>query len=307
MRKKAFVGVLLLSMLVMSAGLASVQKQKRFGAFVPPEQRPVKVASQKLISTEYNAVLLTDQVAEPWGIGVPDSGDQVYVNSPYYNEIWKYESGSASVIMNPSNGPSAGIYRLNFGLYLGDNIGDIYHYVLEDDNLKLLASLGLGYYNYPAVTALTVDPVTATIYFFNQYSQNLYRLPNFDGHTPQLIAHLPLITFGLAIKGNVIYISEAYGGRIYKMPKSGGKLTLFMSGFASPCGIEFDQYGNLFVADYVARAVARVRRNTKKIEWIGSGFETPFFIAVDGKGNVYFTDFGAGEVWELTRKDITIR
>jgi hypothetical protein len=308
--------VLFLVAVLLTAGLAYAQEQKRFGAHVPPELKAAKVASPIKILPEFNAVYL-GYVYEPWGVGVTASGNQAYVNSPYDYEIWKYDTSSTNIEQNKAGFtsmsllfetdtmPGANYYGQDLGLYWGDNEGNVFHHVLDTPIQKTLAAVGGGWDDYPNITAVTVDPASASVYFFDAYTSNLYRVPNYDGHTPKLIAHLPFNeVFGLAIKGNLIYISDAHNDRIYRMQKNGGKLNLFVSGLNGPCGLAFDKNGNLYIANYNEGAIARIKRNTKKIEWIADGFEAPFFIAVDGKGNVYFTDFDDDALWMLTRKDV---
>jgi sugar lactone lactonase YvrE len=53
--------------------------------------------------------------------------------------------------------------------------------------------------------------------------------------------------FGIAVKGNDIYVSDGQHGRIWRV--TGAAITVFADGLDTPSGIAFDPGGNLIVAD----------------------------------------------------------
>ncbi len=302
MGKRSFVGVLCLSLVLVAVGVVSAQTKPRDGDFYSAADKPTPSPSAMKVSAAYYPVLLSNTVNNPWGVAVTASGNQVYVNNPWQYLIYKWEAGVTSNLLSTSTNSSVGKWRKDFGYYFGDDTGTVFHYIMDESLLKTVGSLGYGRNSYPSVTALEIDPITGTIYFYDYYSSNLYRLPNFDGKTPQLIAHLPFLTYGLAIKDNYIYIARDSSNSIYRMPKAGGPLKVYASVPYDPNAIEFDSQGNLYIAHYWGRCVSKVKRGTRTGQVIASGFVFPFYVAVDAYGNVYFTDYGTACLWKLTRK-----
>jgi DNA-binding beta-propeller fold protein YncE len=299
MAKRNLVGILCLSMVLIVAGVVSAgQIKPRPGEYTPTVTPPALTSSTVKTSPAYYPVLLSDSMPGPWGVGVTDSGAQVYVNCPYNFQIRKWEGGVTSVVLDTATGPCAGKWRSDIGFFFGDFDGTIFHCLMDGPMLKTVGSTGPGF-----VSGLDIDPASATIYFINNDQGKLYSLPNFDGHMPYFIAAIgPESSWGLAVKGDYIYFSYYYSGTVVRIPKRGGRARLVASGLGGPCGLDFDKKGTLYIADYEGGRILRIAKGSRTPQVIASGFGWPFYVTVDDRGDVYFTDFATSSLWKLTRK-----
>jgi sugar lactone lactonase YvrE len=78
-------------------------------------------------------------------------------------------------------------------------------------------------------------------------------------------------TFGIAVKGRDIYVSDGQHGKIWRV--SGDKTEVFAEGLHTPSSIAFDSEGNLIVAD----------SGTHTIRSVNSSGEVSTIAGVDGK------------------------
>lgn len=297
MNRRILAGSLCLWAVLIGTGLVSGQTQRAPEDGLPPYKAPVLKSSVVKVAPAYSPVLLSSSMTAPWGIGVTVSGDQVYVCS--YTRILKWEAGSTSVVFDTNDWPCAGKWREDFGYYFGDTTGTVFHGIMDVPEIKSVGSTGLGSGD---ILGLDIDPSTGTIYFIDATNDVLYRLPNFDGHTAQPIASLPGSSWGLAVRGDYVYVSFYNSGTIMRIPKSGGAWKTFASGLGGPTGIDFDKKGNLYVVDWSNGRILRINSGTRTAQTIASGFDFPFYIAADGNNNVYFGEYYSGCLWKLTRK-----
>ncbi len=108
--------------------------------------------------------------------------------------------------------------------------------------------------------------------------------------------------FGIAIKGDDIYVSDGQNGKIWRV--SGGVPGVFAQELDTPSGIAFDKTGNLIVADSGSHTIKSV--NTKGEISIIAGFDgdsgfadgdaaaalfnAPIGIAIAGGGKIFVAD-----------------
>lgn len=108
--------------------------------------------------------------------------------------------------------------------------------------------------------------------------------------------------FGIAIKGDDIYVSDGQKGKIWRV--SVGVPTLFADSLDTPSGIAFDKAGNLIVADSGSHTIKSI--NTKgKVSTIagldgnsgfadgdaaGALFNAPIGVAVADDGRIFVAD-----------------
>jgi DNA-binding beta-propeller fold protein YncE len=208
------------------------------------------------------------------------------VNTEYDCGLWRYFRGSQYLIFQGVPFHSSRMRGTRY--VVGDDAGDIFE--LSGKLLKLLATLGRGY-----ITGLDVDK-NGDVYFIENSLEVLYRLPK-GSSVPVAVARLGFASWGVAVKGNALYVSDCSGENIYTLPKTGGSLTLFVSGLVGPCDLIFDRMGNLYIAEYGGGSIAFIRAGSTTVKRIATGFTNPYYIGLDVAGYVYFTDFATGKLW----------
>jgi len=85
------------------------------------------------------------------------------------------------------------------------------------------------------------------------------------------------------------------------------------AGFVSPCGLAFDQVGNLYVADAEGHRIRKIAPDLTVTTFAGTGvagyadgegdraqFRLPQNIAVDRQGNLFVTDYGNNRIRKIT-------
>ncbi len=296
MKKKIRVIFLVLGLIVLGTGLFAAQSQS--GPFHPPERGKVGVSTDSLViqtALGFQARFL-DSWTRPIGIGVSSNGDTIYFTD-LSNDIFRDRSHTIKSFPTPGSGLFA--CRLRGALYVGDGNGDIWK--LDQGQVTPRGHDPNGY----PVSAIDVDTATGTVYFLTQYlgglMNYLYKLPP-NVTTGVLIKSWPdLPGWGLAVKGNWLYVSDYHGNSISRISKNGGSFFLVSTGLSGPMDIGFDKLGNLFVAEWFGGSIARIKAGGGNIVRIATGFLEPFYLQLDGSGNIYLTDFGAGEIWKLSK------
>jgi len=88
-----------------------------------------------------------------------------------------------------------------------------------------------------------------------------------------------------------IYVADAGGGTITKLPAGGGAPVVLAFHLSQPVGLAVDAAGNIFIADYgvIEKLPAG---GGSMVNLTTPGATSPFAIALDAAGNVYFSDFG---------------
>jgi hypothetical protein len=244
----------------------------------------VPVQASPTVFTPATATLLASGLNYPWGLGV-FTGSSVLVNTGD-NNLWRYLGGSKYLVLTSTHGLTAS--RMSGLSYVtGDDRGNIY--MLSGKSLKLLTSIKDG-----DIFGLDIDK-NGDVYFIDDDHQVLYRLPR-GSIVAVTVATLPFESYGVAVKGNTLYVSDFDGGNIYTLPKTGGSLTLFASGLDLPEDIVFDRMGNLYTSEWYGN-IAFIRAGSKAIKIIATGFENPLGLGIDMAGYLYFTDYGAGKLW----------
>lgn len=68
-----------------------------------------------------------------------------------------------------------------------------------------------------------------------------------------------------------------------------------LGGFNSPTGMVYDQNGNLYVAEWGAGRIARIKDGKASI--ILDGLSSPAGLAMDESGNMYIAEYGDGNIY----------
>jgi hypothetical protein len=273
--------------LLLVAGPAMAQTKHPADRTVLPGALP---AGPIITSVEYSLVLLASGLSSIRGLGVPPPAGRIFVDD-YGGEVYLYQNGS----FDPTgigDEPFSGRYFK--GYYFGDYYGNIFK--LVNGKAKHLASMPGS-----LISALAVDPANGCVYFATTWeSMGIYKLRK-GSSKPKLLLSIPFDCYGLALRGDALYISDYDSGNIYRMPKRGGSLRLLYSGLSGPCDLIFDQGGNLYIAEWNGGRVMAVKAGTADPVAIAEGFGYLFGIDLDKYGNVYFTEDDGGRLWMLQK------
>ncbi len=263
---------------------------------IPPAQSDLKAAGPITTAADYSPVLLTSGLPSfAWAMAVGLPGNPILITD---FDAWAYDHGVTSVIASVPGTLYGCRFEKNWGTFLGDSSGNLYRLKLVPGTLEPVASIPGG----GRVYGLDIDPSNGTVYMNIDTSSGhkLYRLP-WGSHSPKFVMDLTgLDARGLAVVGNSLYITDT-SGYIWRAPKAGGQLKVFISGLDYPADIKLDASGNLFIADWGAGTILKVRRGTNKPEIIASGLANPHGVDVDQFGDVYFCEEYNGHLWKLAR------
>ncbi len=261
---------------------------------VPPAEKGLKAAGPIVTATGYTPVFLSSVVPDSWSVTVAVPGIPVLASGG--DGLYAYSQGATQFVAPCSVWPMAVRFEKNYGTFMGDDSGRLFRFHPATRKLQLLATLSGTY-----ISGLDTDPSTGATYFVaNDNSQGyLYRLAK-GSHTPKLITNLPYLSRGVAVYGNTLYITYWYGV-VYRLPKSGGVLEPFLTGFVNPTDVVADAAGNLFITDWGAGSIYKVPKGTAAPEVIASGFINPHGIDVDRYGNVFINEEFSGELWKLEK------
>ncbi len=243
-------------------------------------------------SASYSPAYLTGLPTLPMGIGVPGQGQPIYFTA--MNGLYLYEGGSV-VRIAPHWNLIACRFRPHYGLFVGDDWGDVFRWNVRAARLDLLARVNRF------ISGLDVDPANGDIYIVSSdLSTYLHKLKQ-GSSEPQFMGYLPNNVGNLAVVGNWLYLTQGYGGAILRMPKTGGAIKSVITGPIHPMDIVADAGGNLYFSDRAGGSIYAVKKGTTRAVKIASGFISPRGIGVDAKGNVYFIDHMGGSMWILRR------
>lgn len=253
---------------------------------------------------KYEAVLLENSLSYPQGIGVGVLGDRVLVGTIGDYSLWGRVEGSLTFFdyfYEPSGGKMcAGTF------YAGNYYGDLYR-LNADRSLEGVLGWDDPYYE---ISAIAMDPVTQDIYFmrndwidypYDVYT-DLFRYRPSNGKLTYINGWEGFISWGIAVRGNSVYIADVYDDVIWRMAKNGGGLHLFVDGLYEPADIEFDAKGNLYIAEFAGGSIAMVKTGTTTVKRIATGFYTPNYIGLDKLGDIFFSDYYGSTLWELKKK-----
>lgn len=109
--------------------------------------------------------------------------------------------------------------------------------------------------------------------------------------------------FGVAIKGDEIFMSDGEAGKIWKIAP-GGTITLFAEGLNTPSAIAFNDSGDLFVADTGSHTIKKIDKSGRVELLAGTEgeagntdgdintarFNAPIGIAAGPEGKIYVAD-----------------
>lgn len=109
--------------------------------------------------------------------------------------------------------------------------------------------------------------------------------------------------FGIAVKGDEIFVSDGANGKIYKM-SGGGAINEYASGFDTPSAIVFAPNGDLIVADTGSHTIKSInahgdvrviagiegRSGSADGDAANSLFNGPIGVAVTGDGRIFVSD-----------------
>jgi len=109
--------------------------------------------------------------------------------------------------------------------------------------------------------------------------------------------------FGIAVKGDVIYVSDGQNGKILTVSNA-GTISTFAEGLDTPSGIAFDKNGDLYVADSGSSSIKKIDGSGKASTLAGvdgqpgfadgdashAQFYAPVGIAIADDGAIYVAD-----------------
>jgi hypothetical protein len=276
------------------------QARNQSGLHHPPQPKASVGTDGVLITTQfgYKAKLWSYGLNYVDGIGVSQRGDSVYYDDDYGYYVYRDRNHKVTGI--PVAPTLLHAMRLRGALYVGTEHGDIF---------KLDPANGVTFAGYDIygddVAGLDVDTETGTVYFVTNYYYGygywtgLYKLPSNTNQAILLDNWEDAPSWGLAVKGSHIYVSDYYYGEVWRTDKNGDYWERYASDLWGPTDICFDTTGNLFVAEWDDGSVAVVKAVTQVLGRIAYGFFTPYYLQLDKLNAIYLADCYAGEIWKL--------
>jgi hypothetical protein len=289
----------------MPAASVAVQGQKT-PSHPPLNKKAPTAGFLPAITTQlgYQASLHLEGLYYPMGIGVSWRGDTIlFTQAEGSGNVYWHHDHTIDAIPTPES--YLNVCRERGALYVGTAYGDVYKVV----DRQYVTYLGEDWFG-DDIDALDVDMATGTVYFvtnywdsyWGEYWSGLYKLPPNTTEAILLDDWYDEPCWGLAVKGNLLYITDYVNDSIWTYPKKGGDWTEIVFDLDGPMDICFDKLGNMFVAEWDGGSIARVKAGgTHDIVRIASGFEYPFYLQLDGSNNIYFTDYWAGQIWKLRK------
>jgi hypothetical protein len=285
----------------MPAASVAIQGQKT------PSHPPLNnktVNGPAVITTQlgYQASLHLDGLYYPMGIGVSWRGDTILFTQGYSsgNVYWHHDKTIDAI---PTPESYLRVCRERGALYVGSGYGEVYKVV----DRQYVTYLGEDWYG-DDIAALDVDMATGAVYFVTNYYgydydwSGLYKLSPNTTEAILIDSWWDEPCWGLAVKGNYLYITDYYNDSVWKTPKKGGPWTEIVFDLDGPTDICFDKLGNMFVAEYRGGSIARVKAGgAHDIVRIATGFYSPYYLQLDGSNNIYFTDYNMGQIWKLRK------
>ncbi len=297
MNRMGKVSILVLAVAGLCFGLVQAQTGPK-----PSDRTPASAAGPAgpiVTGPGYSVVLLSSSMPYyAWGVGVPPSAGTIYVGG--IGSVGAYSGGASFTVASAPIWVTAARFRQNYGFTCGDDYGHIYRLNAATHTLNRLATVP----GEPFITGLEVDPADGTIYFVAQDYVNsyyhLYRMRK-GSRTPKYMRRLPIEPYGVSVVKDTLYLTDMWNGGVYRMPKSGGALTLVASGLDGPCDIVADGGGNLYLTEYWGGTIVAIKSGTGKWSRIATGFDGPMGIGVDANGNIYFCEQASYCLWMLQK------
>jgi len=269
----------------------------------PLNNKAAAVKNKPAITTQlgYQASLQLGGLYYPNGIGVSWRGDTIlFAQDEGSGNVYWHHDHTVDAIPTPTSYLHAARERGAF--YVGSYYGEVYKVV----DRQYVTYRGGDWYG-DDIAALDVDLATGTVYFVTNYEDGydywsgLYKLPPNTTEAILMDEWWDEPCWGIAVKGNFLYVTDYYSGSIYKTPKQGGDWTEIVFDLDGPTDICFDKLGNMFVAEWGGGSIARVKAGSLNIVRIASGFDSPYYLQLDGSNNIYFTDYDMGAIWKLKK------
>jgi len=124
--------------------------------------------------------------------------------------------------------------------------------------------------------------------------------------------------FGIAVKGDVIYVSDGQNGKILTVSNA-GTISTFAEGLDTPSGIAFDKNGDLYVADSGSNSIKKIdgSRRVSTIAGIDgqpgfadgdvshAQFYAPIGIAIADYGAIYVADTYNDRIRSIRNRAVT--
>ncbi len=153
------------------------------------------------------------------------------------------------------------------------------------------------------VDAVDVDPATGDIYFLTEwYGYNyFYKIPAHAavGEAEGLDYWGGEMCYGLAVKGNRIYVASYDYDCIWYYEKNSGDWWRAIEGLNGPTDVDFDRLGNMYIAEWDSGTIAMVKEGRTSAGRIAAGFSTPWRLQVDGTGQIFVADYYGWGIWKL--------
>lgn len=299
MSQRTRIVVLALIFLVAAAG-AFAARERATPACPPLRNRAPGAGLGSGITTKlgYHAALVKGGLSNPEGIGVSTTGGTIYFVEGG-SDLYRLFSGQ---VQSFPTAYTLKTCRLRGGLYVGDYYGS----VLRIGANGSVTPWSHDYDNY-IVSGLDADPQTGKVYFIaygyngSAYDSHLYGVPPGGGPAVLLNTLHNVQSWGVAVRGNYLYVPDYSAGTIWRYPKSGGSWQAFRTGFIGPMDVAFDKAGNMYVTEWAGGSLARVAAGSRVIVRIASGFDFPFHLQLDGLGRIYLTEIYGNAIWKVWR------
>ncbi len=265
--------------------------------------KPSPTSSPKVAPQRYTAQVVLR------GAGRPD--DLIFDQQGYLlfsDEIDKTISrvnanGSASVLLNDSNGPE-GVISLPDGTLIfseqdSNRIVSLAPSAKTPTVLRTLPGTPSTANCKHGVDGIALDPTTNTIIVPDSPTGDVYRM-SLDGKQFTLLASGIVRPVGAGVdnQGN-IFIADECGNAIWHITPDGKKTRI--GGFGMPDDVVPDGYGSVLVIDLQPTIHSLIRLNlaTGKRQTLASqGYIEPQGLVIDPRGNVFVSDDYANMIME---------
>lgn len=100
-----------------------------------------------------------------------------------------------------------------------------------------------------------------------------------------------------------MYLSEGAAGRVWKIDRNRTK-TLIVEGLSDPRGIATDRFQNLYIAEYGAGRLLKVKPEETTYEVVATDLEHPSVVAVDSFGEVFVAQDDTQDITRMSDQKV---
>jgi len=151
--------------------------------------------------------------------------------------------------------------------------------------------------------------------YITDTGNNSIRKITYDGKCETIVPQAEIYSpYGITVSDDgTIYISDTYADCITSISPNGstsviaGSVSGFSDGvgvdaqFSQPQGLQFDNEGNLIVADCRNNAIRKIDK-LFNVTTVAKGFNSPYGVAIDKIGNIFVADYGNNGIKVIDRQ-----